>query len=338
MWGPILILHELRRIPVAVFSYVAASMLPGPDGPIIGLPMRRPRSRLSRAGVRLLRRLASIPSRGVRQEANNVRERFGLPPISVTVTEFAGTMPLYIVPSAPEYDRERTDLPPSVHYVGPCHWSGAGSSPRPDWLDNLDGEQPVVYVTEGTMHSKESLLLPTAINGLANLPVKVVMTTGRHREPSEIVKGEIPQHIRVEQWVDHGELFPLVDVVVTTGGSGTVLAALSEGIPLVVVPTAWDQPENAWRVVETGAGLRLAPHECSPENLGAAVQRVLADPSFRRNAERLASVFAGYSGAAQAAELLEALAGRRGLAGSADFQAQADDWLGKGVEIDSRTA
>jgi MGT family glycosyltransferase len=308
MWGPILILHETRRIPVAVFSYVAACILPGPEGPIVGLPMRRPRTWLGRLGVRSLRALMGLLTRGVRRAANQLRESYGLPPISVTVTEFAGRMPAYLVPSAPEYDRERKDLPPSVYYVGPCHWNGSAPSPRPDWLDELGRDQPVVYVTEGTMHNKESLLLPTAISGLANLPVQVVMTTGRHREPSQIVDGGLPAHVRIEQWIDHGDLFPLVDVVVTTGGSGTVLAALQHEIPLVIVPTAWDQPENAWRVHENGAGLRLAPHECTPEQLGAAVQRVLSEPSFRLNAERLASVFARYGGSAQAADVLEGLA------------------------------
>jgi MGT family glycosyltransferase len=308
MWGPILILHESRRIPVAIFSYVAACILPGPEGPIVGLPMRRPHTWLGRLGVRLLRTLMGLLTRGVRRAANELRERYGLPPISVTVTEFAGQMPLYLVPSAPEYDRERTDLPPSVHYVGPCPWNGSSSSARPDWLDDLGRERPVVYVTEGTMHTKESLLLPTAIEGLANLPVDVVMTTGRHRERGQVVNGGVPSHVRIEQWIDHGELFPSVDVVVTTGGSGTVLAALQHEIPLVIVPTAWDQPENAWRVHETGAGVRLAPHECTPEQLGATVQLVLTDPSFRHNAKRLSSVFNRYGGSAQAADLLEALA------------------------------
>jgi UDP:flavonoid glycosyltransferase YjiC (YdhE family) len=79
-------------------------------------------------------------------------------------------------------------------------------------------------------------------------------------------------------------------------------------VPLVVVPTAWDQPENAWRIVEAGAGVRLAPRRCSPEQIRIAVQRVLSDPSYRRNAARLAADFGRFGGPVQAAELLETLA------------------------------
>jgi UDP:flavonoid glycosyltransferase YjiC (YdhE family) len=99
----------------------------------------------------------------------------------------------------------------------------------------------------------------------------------------------------------------LVDVVVTTGGSGTVLAMLQAGVPLVVVPAAWDQPENAWRVADAGAGIRLAPRQCTPARLRASVEAVLHNPTYRGNAGRLAAAFKRYGGAAQAAGLLEEL-------------------------------
>jgi UDP:flavonoid glycosyltransferase YjiC (YdhE family) len=103
----------------------------------------------------------------------------------------------------------------------------------------------------------------------------------------------------------HSDLFPKVSLVVTHGGSGTVLAALSVGVPLVIVPMQWDHAENAQRVARAGAGLCLAAHRCTPERLRAAVKRVLDEPSFRENAQRLAASFARYGGPGRAAELLE---------------------------------
>jgi len=47
--------------------------------------------------------------------------------------------------------------------------------------------------------------------------------------------------------------------------------------------------------------------------LRAAVERVLSDPSYRANAERLERIFARYSGPHRAAEFLVALAGGREL-------------------------
>jgi MGT family glycosyltransferase len=312
MWGPLLVLQETARIPLAIMSYVAACMLPGPDGPILGLPLPRAHGRFARCRQRILRSVANIVAADVRRTAEEFRARHGLAPIRTTVTAFAGQMPLYLVPSAPAYDRQRCDLPQSVHYVGPCQWDRPSAAPPAPWLTELPRDRPVVYVTEGTMHSKAPFLLRAALQGLASLPVRVIATTGKHRDPKNLGLGVIPPNARVEQWVPHCDLLPRTDVVVTTGGTGTVLSTLSAGVPLVVVPTAWDQPENAWRVAEAGAGIRLAPRRCTPEQIRIAVNRALSDQSFRQNARRLAREFAGYGGAAQAADLLEDLAIHRG--------------------------
>jgi MGT family glycosyltransferase len=308
MWGPVLVLQEKARIPLAILSYVAACMLPGPEGPIVGLPLRAPRGWLGRLRRHALRSVADVLASGVRRGADDLRVRHGLPPVHRSVTEFAGRAPLYLVPSTPAFDRCRHDLPASVRYIGPCVWEKRDDPGPPAWLDELPGDRTVVYVTEGTRHSKPPLLLPAALQGLAEAPVRVVVTTGIHRDPDRLGLGRVPANARVEQWIAHRHLLPRADVVVTTGGAGTVLGALAAGLPLVVVPTAWDQPENAWRVVESGAGVRVAPRHCTPARIRASVERVLGDPSFRENARRLGRELATHRGAAEGAELLERLA------------------------------
>ena len=120
--------------------------------------------------------------------------------------------------------------------------------------------------------------------------------------------GPIAPNIHVVRWVSHIDLLPLLDVMITTGGSATVQSTLRAGVPLIIVPTEWDKPDIARRVVETGAGLRLAPEKCTPENLRAAVEQVLGTPSFRQHAQRMAAAFARYGGPLAAATLLEELA------------------------------
>ena len=81
-------------------------------------------------------------------------------------------------------------------------------------------------------------------------------------------------------------------------------------MPLIIVPTEWDKPDIARRVVETGAGIHLAPGRCTPKGLRDAVEQVLGTPSFRQNAQRMAAAFARYGGPPAAAELLGKI-GRR---------------------------
>ena len=50
---------------------------------------------------------------------------------------------------------------------------------------------------------------------------------------------------------------PHAAAMVAHGGAGTTLAALTAGVPLVLLPLSADQPINARRVAELGAGLAL---------------------------------------------------------------------------------
>ena len=202
-----------------------------------------------------------------------MRVRYGLAPIDVTVTEFAGRMPLYLMPSVPEFDYDRTDLPDSVHYVGPCSWDKPSTEPSAEWIAGLSDDRPVVHVTEATIHTHQPLLLKAAAQGLAGEPMQVVMTTGEHRSLDELNLGPPAPNIRIEAYVPHSDLMPKTSVVVCLGGAGTVFAALKAGVPLVVVPTEWDKPENAQRVVEAGAGLRIEPRKLTAARLRAAVHR-----------------------------------------------------------------
>ncbi len=306
-WSPILVLGETEPIDVAVLSVTAACILPGPDSPAWGQGLRRPRNGLMRMRSACERTLIDWASAGFRAEVNALRRRYGLPALDCSVTRFAGRMPLYLVPSTREYDYDRRDLPPSVHYVGPCLWDKPSSTPPAEWLLRLPADKPLIYVTEATIGKSEPFLLKTAALSFKNLPVQVVMTTGKQRNPAEICLGEPAPNLRVESYVPQSDLLPATSVMVTLGGSGGVLAALRAGVPLVVVPNEWDRPENAQRVVEAGAGLRIAPDKCTPERLRAAVNRVLSEPSFRENAQRLATAFSSCGGPERAAKLLERL-------------------------------
>jgi UDP:flavonoid glycosyltransferase YjiC (YdhE family) len=83
-------------------------------------------------------------------------------------------------------------------------------------------------------------------------------------------------------------------------------------VPLVVVPTTWDKPDNARRVVEAGVGVRLSAKKVTPERLWEAVEHVLADPRYRENAQRVARALAEAPGPAGAADLLQGLAAAGG--------------------------
>jgi N-glycosyltransferase StaG len=310
MWAPFLIVHETKKIPVAVFSLIPACHVSGRDAPILGIPLPRARNEWMRLRARVLRKVSDLMLAGIRREVGAVRRAYGLSELRCSVTDFAAQMPLYLVPNSPELDYNRNDLPPSVHYVGPCLWKGTDISTLPDWVMQLPQNQPWIYASEGTVHL-EPRLLRAAAEGLANLPVQVILTTGKHRDPDQLDLGPRPlaPNIHLHQWVPLNALLPKLSGVVTVGGPSTMMAAFEAGLPVVIAPFTWDHPESAWRVAESGAGIRLNYQRCTPEHMRKAVERILYEPSFRQKAQGLAKSFARYGGATRAADLIASLPG-----------------------------
>ena len=164
-----------------------------------------------------------------------------------------------------------------VYRVGPItELTSAASSA---WQPNPDG-LPLVYITFGTVATTVPVaqqLYRTAIAAVADLPVRVLLTTGRGFDVA--ILGRVPANVQVEAWVPQAEVFRHTAVMVCHGGSGTVLGGLAAGIPQVVVPLGADQPLNAQSIAAIGAGLSL--NKPDAPTLRAAIQRVLSDPGFR---------------------------------------------------------
>jgi UDP:flavonoid glycosyltransferase YjiC (YdhE family) len=157
--------------------------------------------------------------------------------------------------------------------------------PLPDWWSGRGG--PLVYVTFGTVAAglpSAAAVFPMALEALADVPVRVLLTVGRDGDSATL--GSVPPNVHVEQWVSHADVVAVADIVVCHGGSGTVLGTLAAGLPQVVVPLFADQPYNAQRVEAVGAGLVVEPRA---EAIRAAVLRILEDNSFRLSARLMAA-------------------------------------------------
>jgi len=320
MWAPIVILHEAHSIPVAGYQTLMGPLIPGPDAPPWGLGLAPPRTAAQRVAARVITGTTEFFGRGLRRRVDAIRSEHGLPPAGCTFNAFTARLPLYLVGSLAELDYDRRDLPPTVHYVGACIWRPPPSAETAAWLGAIPADRPWVHVTEATLHYGDPFILRAAARGLASAQVEAILTTGRQREPEALGLGPLAPNIHLAQWLSHGELLSRCAVMVSAGGTSTILSALQAGVPLVVVPTNWDKPDNARRVVEAGVGIRLAPRNCTADALRAAVQKVLSEPLYRRNAQRIAEALARAPGPRGAAELLEGLA-RAGAASASPASA-----------------
>jgi UDP:flavonoid glycosyltransferase YjiC (YdhE family) len=99
--------------------------------------------------------------------------------------------------------------------------------------------------------------------------------------------------------------------MVTNGGYGGVRQALAHGVPLVVAGTTEDKPEVAARVAYSGVGINLKTAAPAPEQVQAAVRRLLYDTRYRQRALALQAEYARYDAVARGVELVEQLVATR---------------------------
>ena len=215
----------------------------------------------------------------------------------------------YLQATVAGFEYPRSDLPPSVRFVGPI-LAPPSSSEEPSWWGELEDERPVVHVTQGTLDNADlGRLLLLTTRALASEDVLVVATTGGP-DPAPL-RRDLPANARLERFIPHDRLLPHCDVMVTNGGYGGVQQALANGVPLVVAGDSEDKPEVAARVQWSGAGINLHTGRPSVAMVARAVRRVLSRPSYRVRAQALqAEIAASDPLAAISATLAELSAAR----------------------------
>ncbi len=182
---------------------------------------------------------------------------------------------LDVVASDVEVFRSQVPLPPFDDAAGTPTWAAG------------DASLPLVYVTFGTIvgtTQDAQAVYRAALDAVAALPVRALLTTGPGIDAAAL--GAVPANVTVAQWVPQAEVFPRATALVCHGGSGTMLGGLAAGVPMVIAPVGADQPYNAQRVDEVGAGVAVMKPDAT--SLRDALTRVLQDRDMRAAAGRLA--------------------------------------------------
>ena len=140
----------------------------------------------------------------------------------------------------------------------------AGSDSLPAEIAAL-GDRPVLYVTLGTVPLFNQLAtFEVLLDAVAGEDIDVVATIGSNNDPAALSTQR--PNVRVHQWLPLRPLLERCDAVMCHGGSGTTLAALNAGLPLVIVPQGADQFENALACEQSGAARWCARARLRPRS------------------------------------------------------------------------
>ncbi len=174
-----------------------------------------------------------------------------------------------------------------------------------------DPDHPLVYVTFGSVTGSLGPfdgVFAEAVDGLAELPVRVLMTVGR-RLDAETLR-PLPANACVVPWWPQGCALKNAAAMLGHGGFGTTMGALANGVPQVVAPIfTVDQVANGRHVADSGAGLTVDPGPGGVAPACALVPRLLDEPSYAERARAVAAEIAALPHPREAVSRLEALVG-----------------------------
>lgn len=194
------------------------------------------------------------------------------------------------------------ELPEYYQFIGPVFNRRKTNVPF-NWEAFYANNQPKILVSIGTTfdHEHKKNFFAKVTEAFANENLHVVVVS----DPDLFESW--PDNFTVQREVPQLDLLPHLDAVVCHGGHNTVCETLMHGLPMVVIPIAYDQSHVAGRVFRVGAGERLNFNRFKASHLKEAVNKVMQNSSYKMAAEEIKQSFTDAGGTASAAGVLEAL-------------------------------
>lgn len=237
----------------------------------------------------------AAPLAAARRGVRSVSHGFGLPRPRTSIDGAQARM-------APLWQAHGLDIPPDCGnhrggHVDLCPPSMRLAEPVPDgprWplsptpgVRRRHGARQGVLASFGTVHNQQATfdrLLQVLLQG--TWPARIAY--GRPLDPG----ATWPPHVFAAPWLPLADEWARCRVGACHGGAGTMLGALAQGVPLLLLPVAADQFRNARALRAVGAGLTLEGEAQTADGMRASLQRLFDEPAFAGAARRVADELA----------------------------------------------
>lgn len=216
---------------------------------------------------------------------NALRRELGQPAGSNPVFDAKHSPLLTLALFPPLLAAPQPDWPARVTQTGFLFFA---QRPRPEVMTRLErffdaGEAPIVFTLGSSVIEIARDFFHAAADAAQRLGRRAILLTGRNAVPPGLSDSVLA--------IDYAPLdcvLPRAVAVVHQGGVGTCAEALRWGVPSVVIPFGYDQPDNAERLRRLGVAEVLPRQRFSGPRLQTMLGRVLASQSMQSRARELA--------------------------------------------------
>jgi UDP:flavonoid glycosyltransferase YjiC (YdhE family) len=239
----------------------------------------------------------------VARHLNRLRRTLGLAPIRRLFRWWLS--PDRVIGLFPEwYALPPIDWPPQLRLAGFGRFDGTHAGLPDDVGAFCSAGEPPIVCTLGTGMTHGGRLFRTFVAACEAVRARGLILSKFFSRNNV----RLPETVRAYPFAPFRKLLPVCGAVVHHGGIGTTAAALEAGCPQLIVPLAWDQPDNAARVVRLGCGERLGARQRSAGHMARALVRLRTTAIRDRCREVAARARTEQDGFDVAAGLIEAVA------------------------------
>lgn len=257
--------------------------------------------------VRLASWIAGRMMRGILDKPlNRQRAALGLPPITGHYQHVVAAGAINFGLWSSVIRPPQPDDPPTARTVGFPWFDTHDPSPDDARLEQFlaDGPAPIVFARGSAYVHRPGRFFEIAAAACKALNRRGVLLIGRKGEPLR----DLPNGVITIGYAPFSTLFPYAAVNVHHGGIGSTGQGLRAGRPTVIVPSAFDQFDNAARCERIGCSQTVFVSRLSEKRLTAALDRVVNDLSFARRAAEVAPLAQADGGAATADAVIALIA------------------------------
>jgi rhamnosyltransferase subunit B len=263
------LVNEVLGVPLAT-AHLQPSVLWSAADPPVGVPRWLPpaaRRLLYRAVDRLLM------DRVVGRSVNRFRAELGLPPVRRLWATWKDS-PQRQLALFPRWYADAPDWPAALRQTGFVRYDGDALDLPPAVEEFLAAGEPPVVVSFGSAMRTGRPHFAAAVEAVHRLGRRglVLARSGDQIPP-------LPPGVLHADYAPFSRVLPRAAAVVHHGGIGTAAQALAAGVPQLVMPLAFDQPDNAARLVRLGVARAVPAKRFTPAAATAALKELLDAPA-----------------------------------------------------------
>lgn len=258
---------------------------------------------------RLLLRIASGKLEKIMEPVYRLRAELGLP---------RGEQPLFAgqhspklvlalfsrVLAKPQRDWPANTLVTGFPFYDRRDFLGETETSKDLWQFLNAGPPPIVFTLGSSAFWVAKDFYRDSIAAAQALGERALLLIGHQRNlPSE----PLPEGVAAFEYGAFGEILPRARAIVHQGGVGTTGQGLRSGRPVLIVPHAHDQFDNAARVVRLGCGRLIARPRYNADNATRELRKLFEDPKYAERAVAVSREVQSENGAGTAADAIEEL-------------------------------